>query len=395
MNFKKLTGNSIFDGYKMLTGKNVLITDEAGIIVDVADIADAGDDIEFYDGMLCPGFINVHCHLELSHLKGLIQQQTGLPEFILKIVGLRHIASEKINEAIANAEEEMFNNGIVAVGDICNTASTIFQKKKGKILYHNFIELSGVPPYIALERFDRANEMLKEFYRSNDEWRISLVPHAPYSVSPELFGLINNGTANQIISIHNQETASENELFEQGTGGFMEMFDNMNIDRSFFKHTGKSSLQTWLPYFNNNQSLILVHNIATSEKDMEFLTYSPYANLHSTFLCLCPNANLYISNTLPDVNLLMEQNVNIVLGTDSLASNHQLSIWEEIKTLQSNFPNLSFAILLKWATINGAKALGMDDFLGSFEKGKQPGVLVLEGMNEACRIGRNKAKRII
>jgi cytosine/adenosine deaminase-related metal-dependent hydrolase len=97
-----------------------------------------------------------------------------------------------------------------------------------------------------------------------------------------------------------------------------------------------------------------------------------------TFYCLCPNANLYISNVLPDIHLLMKEQCNIVLGTDSLASNHQLSIAEEIKTIQNNFPGISLETMLQWATINGARALQMDDTLGSFEKGKQPGVLLLE-----------------
>ena len=96
------------------------------------------------------------------------------------------------------------------------------------------------------------------------------------------------------------------------------------------------------------------------------------------YFCLCPNANVYISNKLPDINLFVRNQCNIVLGTDSLASNDQLSILEEINTLQKAYPDLSLSEMLKWATSNGAKALKIDDKYGSFEKGKTPGVVLIQ-----------------
>ena len=152
----------------------------------------------------------------------------------------------------------------------------------------------------------------------------------------------------------------------------------MGIDISFFRPTGKTSLQSWLSHFTKEQSIILVHNVCTSAEDLEFVKVKNQKSKAKTFFCICSNANLYISNTLPDVNMLMKHTENIVLGTDSLASNDALSIWAEIKTLQQNFKEIDLAILLKWATSNGAKALQMDKSLGSFEKGKQPGVLLLD-----------------
>ncbi len=103
------------------------------------------------------------------------------------------------------------------------------------------------------------------------------------------------------------------------------------------------------------------------------------------FFCLCPNANLYISGQLPDPELLIKHDCRIVIGTDSLASNHQLSILEELKTLQRLFPRLAAASLLQWATANGAQALQLDKLLGSFSPGKQPGVLLIGGMESRWR----------
>jgi cytosine/adenosine deaminase-related metal-dependent hydrolase len=379
--YRKFSADKIFDGYSFLLQKAIIVN-ASGVVIDVVDEQEGGDDIEKLNGILCPGFINAHCHLELSHMKGHIPKHSGLVDFILKIVADRHYSEEDILEAIANAEDKMLQNGIVAVGDICNNALTITQKNKKRLHYHNFIEASGFIPAFAKERFDQSLSLLEAYSgkRSTEiDKRATITPHAPYSVSPEMFALINNLPDNNLLTIHNQETAAENEFFEKGTGDLLRLYRQMGIDISFFKATGKTSLQNWLPHFTKEQAIILVHNVCTSAEDLEFTKLRTQNSKLQTFICLCPNANLYISNTLPDVNMLMKHTENIVLGTDSLASNDELSIWAEIKTLQQHIKGLDLEVLLKWATSNGAKALQVDDRLGSFEKGKQPGVILING----------------
>jgi len=358
--------------------QQVLITDAAGTIVDIVAESEAGDDVEKMQGILSPGFINAHCHLELSHLKGHIPKHTGLVDFVFKVINERHFNEAEILNAIEKAEHEMLQNGIVAVGDICNNTLTIPQKIKGNLWYHNFIEASGFPPQVAGARFKRAVDLYTNY--AEHFAATSIVPHAPYSVSPELFVMINEFPGNNLLTIHNQETNAENDFFEKGSGDFLRLYEKLGVDISFFKPTGKTSLQTWLPNFTKDQSIILVHDVFTSKEDMEFAQLSTVNRQLSTFYCLCPNANLYISNRLPGVPMLMKHTDEIVLGTDSLASNDQLSILDEMKTLHSNFQQLEFSTLLKWATSNGAKALQMDDKLGSFEKRKMPGVVLIGGV---------------
>ena len=360
----------------MLAANHVLVTGDTGIIEDIVDIEDAGDDIEIFDGIISPGFINAHCHLELSHMKGVIPKHSGLVDFVFKVVTERNFSEGDIRVAIEKAAYEMFQNGIVAVGDICNNELTIPQKKKGILYYHNFIEASGFPPAVAAIRFQRSLDLFKSY--STISASNSIVPHAPYSVSAEMFGMINDVNDNNILTIHNQEIADENSLFEKKEGDLLRMYEKMGIDISFFKASGKSSLQTWLPYFTKGQSIILVHNVATSGDDIEFATRNLQPITRNLFFCLCPNANLYISNLLPDINTLMDHHCNIILGTDSLASNDQLSILEEIKTVQKHFPHIETGTILQWATINGAKALGIETVYGSFEKDKKPGVVLIQ-----------------
>jgi cytosine/adenosine deaminase-related metal-dependent hydrolase len=374
---------------------HVLITDEKGVVQDLVSEIMAGDDFENLNGILCPGFINAHCHLELSHMKGHIPKHTGLVDFVLKVVNDRHFDNAEILAAIETAEDEMLQNGIVAVGDICNNTLTIPQKNKKILLYHNFIEASGFVPAFAKDRFDNSLAILEEFRPTTNDQHSTIVPHAPYSVSPGMFDMINNLPNNNLLTIHNQETEAENEFFEKGTGDFLRLYKQMDVDISFFKPTGKTSLQSWLPHFTKEQTIILVHNVCTSAKDLQFEKLQTANCKLRTFYCLCPNANLYISNTLPDVKMLMKHTDDIVLGTDSLASNDQLSILEEIKTLQENFKDISLAALLKWATSNGSKALQMDDKLGSFEKGKQPGLLLIDGVEDLSVNNNTSVNRLL
>ena len=380
--YRKLSADQIFNGYEILPKDAVLVVNADGVVGDIVEKRDAGDDIEHFEGILSPGFINCHCHLELSHMKGRIPKHTGLIDFISGILNERHSTEEEILSAIENAEKEMLQNGIVAVGDICNTDFTINQKKNKNLHYHNFIEVSGFPPSVAQQRYER---ILDLYFRFNNQLFFnSIVPHAPYSVSSALFEKIVAFAENEIITMHNQETAAENELYKNGSGAFLEMYARMNIPSEEFQSSGKTSLQQCLPYFNINKPLILVHNVFTAESDIEYAKTNFNNSNDFLYYCLCPNANLYISNQLPDVNMFRKHQVNLVLGTDSLASNDRLNIFDEISSLQKHFPALSIVEMLKWATSNGARALQINNTYGSFEKGKKPGVVLIK--NEKAKL---------
>lgn len=382
----------------MLPQGHVLITDKTGTVLEIVSENEAGHDIEKHNGIICPGFVNAHCHLELSHIKGIIPEQTGLVDFVFKIITERNADDNIILEAIKNAEEEMQQNGIVAVGDICNTVHTVLQKKQARLQYHNFIETTGFVPATAGKRFEATLETLGQFKQlSAVNNQLSTVnPHAPYSVSPQLFELINNLPGNNLLTIHNQETAAENDFFETGTGDFLRLYQQLGIDISFYKPAGKTSLQTVLPYLNNRQSLLLVHDVTTVEDDIKAAQLSVASqHLSSVFYCLCPNANKYITNSLPDINTLVANNCTIVLGTDSLASNRQLSILEEMKTIQEHFKQITLSQMLQWATYNGAEALKMSERLGSFGKGKKPGLVLIEGTDDLMLTGASAARRIL
>lgn len=380
----------MFDGYSLHTTDKVLITDETGVVSDIVSTTEAGDDIQQFEGVLTPGLINAHCHLELSHLKNVIPPHTGLIDFLCSVVTKRGFEQELIQQEIVKAEEEMFNNGIVAVGDIGNTADTALVKSKSKIRWQNFVEVLSFTDAKAEENFNHyqtvADDLEAALHTSNIVHRTSLVPHAPYSISSKTFQLINDATADQIISIHNQEHPAENVLYETGGGEYLKLFKILGIDSSPFPVTGKSSIRSYLPYFNKRQTIFLIHNTYMPEEDIVWANEYAAANGLKLIYCVCINANIYIENNTPPVDLLLKHNCDIVLGTDSYSSNWQLSITKEMEALLKH-TSITKEQALQMATLNGAKALQWDDQLGSFEKGKKPGIVLLsEDFSESKRI---------
>jgi aminodeoxyfutalosine deaminase len=374
MAYRKFKADKIFDGYGFVYDK-VLVTDEEGVVQQLIPEQESGDDLQVLNGILSPGLINCHCHLELSHMKGLIPEKTGLIDFVIKVVTERHHSEEQIFYAIEQAETEMLQNGIVAVGDICNNELTIPQKQKDRLQYYNFIEASGWLPSVSQIRFERAKQLSEKFFLLPSPF--SIVPHAPYSVSKNLWETIGPYFRNKVVSIHNQETNHENDFFTEAKGDFLRMYELMKIDSSHHVATGRSSLQSYIANLADAERALLVHNTFTSEADVR-AAYAHLVKKDQLFFCLCPNANLYIENSMPPVEMLMNESGDIVLGTDSLASNWSLNIMDEIKTIRKHFPSIPFDVMLKWATSNGAKALAMDEKLGSFEKGKKPGVVLID-----------------
>ena len=100
MRYRKFKADHLFDGKDILTGDKVLVTDEKGIVETVIEAIDAGGDIEIFKGLLSPGFVNCHCHLELSHMKDVIENGTGLVDFLLKVVSKRSSVKEEIEAAM-------------------------------------------------------------------------------------------------------------------------------------------------------------------------------------------------------------------------------------------------------------------------------------------------------
>lgn len=381
-----ITASQIFDGQKFLQKDTAIVVDEKNCFVETVSSAsiDTGK-LEKHEGIITPGFVNAHCHLELSHLYNHISQRTGFVGFAKELMTKRFsFSQETIGEAMLSAEAQMWDNGIVAVGDISNAADSFSYKDQSEMIYHTFVELIALNPDMA-EKVISAGKELQTKIKNHSS---SLVPHAPYSVSLELMREIAKASKENLpLTIHNQESKAENEFFESGTGRVLELYAHLNIDISYYKPSGKTSLQTYLPSLPSGRNLILVHNTFSSQADIEFAKKLS----KKLYWCLCPNANLYIENAMPDVNLLRAQNCKIVMGTDSLASNHSLSILDELNVLMREFDLKNTEEVLTWATSNGAEALEIKDRVGGFIKGKNAGLNLISLENKQFTLKRKIA----
>ena len=389
---RKITADWVYPVAAAPVANGVVVLDDAGAILAIEPRAQHDPaSLETYAGALIPGFVNTHCHLELSHMKGLVDTGTGLIPFITNVVTKRNLPAEVIADAIDRAEREMLAGGIVALGDISNTVDTFAVKGKNRMRYYTFVELFD---FLQDDRAEKAFTDWKKVFDLLEPGPGSakaLAPHAPYTVSRALFAKINaaNESTGATISIHNQETPPENELFLQGTGAFHDFYAKFGISLEQFRATGQPSIYYALQHLDPAHRTLFVHNtLSTSDDIRAAQAWSP-----NTYWATCPNANLYIENRLPNYRHFLDTGARVTIGTDSLTSNWQLSILEEMKTIARYQSYVPFDALLRWATLNGAQALGFDDTLGSLEAGKTPGVLLLEGLGADGRPGAEATVR--
>ena len=360
-----------------LLKRAVITTEDDGTVTAVEDTAGElreKHSTEFHNGIIIPGFVNCHCHLELSHLKGFAEQGTGLDDFLEHLRSARISDSETIVKSAYSADIGMYNEGISLCADICNTSETFSVKEKSKISYINLLEVFGIDPDKAYRRFEeiiRVSQIARERNLS-----FSLIPHAVYSMSLTLLRLLRGKSGhNKITSIHFMETPAEREFLENHSGPMMTSFLRSGLLPSRLE-TVNSHADAVLNEITQSGNLILVHNTFADRE-----TIKAIKKRKNLYWCLCPNSNIYIEKAIPPVDLLLEEKCEIVIGTDSLASNGSLSIIDELKTLQLNFPSLSIEDLISWSTLNGARALGEEERFGTIEPGKKPGILLLQNVD--------------
>lgn len=373
-----------------VTGKALWVADD-GTIQKIDDCPEDNAEVEFYAGTLIPGFINTHCHLELSHMQGKVNTGTGLLPFITDVVSFRDVDQSVIDQAIADQDLAMQQAGIMAVGDISNKSDTFSAKAASPIRYYTFVEMFDFLQDGWSENEFNKYKAVYDLLQQNGKDDFSAVPHSPYTVSKSLFAKINAlNTAGETVSIHNQETPAENLLFEKKEGGFLGFYKSFNISLENFQATGQPSIYYALQHMDANQPTLFVHNTLTTPADIS----AAQAHCSNCYWATCPNANLYIENRLPNYQSFLDADAKLTIGTDSLTSNWQLSILEELKTIQKYQSYVPFSKLIQWATINGAEALGFDDTLGSFEVGKKPGVLHLN-TGEDFDLQNTKVNRLL
>jgi aminodeoxyfutalosine deaminase len=391
MSYSKISAGKIHTVSGEVLTDHLLVLDETGKILSI-ESRDYHDPASYriLQGEIIPGFVNAHCHLELSHMKGIVPTGTKLIPFITSVVKYRDFPEEQIMQAMWDADREMWDSGIMAVGDISNKTDSLPVKLKSRIAYYTFVEFFDLmQDFLTEKTFHQYHEVFLK-YREHEKLKSSAVPHAPYSVTRGLFERLNKLQGEgETVSIHNQETADEEQLFVEGSGGFAAFYKSLGFESLSFEKTGRPSIEYATSHMKTAGKTLFVHNTLSTAADIRHAL--KWGGPERVFWVTCPNANLFIENRLPDYKLFLDAGATMCIGTDSLTSNWQLSIFEEMKTIARYQSYVSFEALLKWATLNGAKALSMEGTLGSIEVGKTPGILEITnpdrsfGQTSICR----------
>ena len=332
--------------------------------IERTDRIDAQQNVEFYNGALVPGFVNAHCHLELSYLKGRIARGGGLAAFADAIASERGKTSpEERAAAAAYWDCRMFRDGVTAVGDICNGTSTFPLKRKSPVHYHNFVECFG----LRAQDFTPMRTVLRECTGSGLEG--SLTPHSAYSLQDAPFRAV--AAESHRLSVHFMESRSEAELYRaRGPLHERNLRERVTIDFAGYGSPA-GRIAGSVP---KEKNMLLVHNTFVTEQIADTLQHR-FGN-RLTWV-LCPRSNDFIERATPPAELLHRLSGRIAVGTDSLASNDSLSMIDELK----RFPEIPLPERLQWATRSGAEALGIDAWAGSFDIGKRPGAVLITGID--------------
>lgn len=332
-----------------------------GRILSVESVRDVDrrEGVEFYAGLLVPGFVNAHCHLELSHLGGAVPRGCGFAGFARAMGAARGRFTDGERFAAADAAAAaMWHEGVAAVGDISNGPSSFAVKASSPLRFRSWIELFG----LAVRDAGHLRPLL-------DYPNTSLTPHSVYSVQDAPFREI-CAEGSGPLSIHFMESAGEAELFA-GRGELAEWYAAQGWSCDFLGYGMPA--ERIVECVPAGRSVVLVHDCHVTQLDIDLIMSHFTAPV---WWCMCPRSNDYISGLRPPVELLRRNGLNICIGTDSMASNDSLSMLEEVRALRG----MPLAEALTAATRGGALALGFDE-LGAVEPGRRPGLAVISGVD--------------
>lgn len=366
-----------------------------GTIISVGSCEDPSSE-DIIEGALVPGFVNAHCHVELSHLHKKFRKGTGMAGFIDQINELRDWAGREVKAELVSAwMDKMWEDGVSAMADISNDDSSFDVKASHKMYTRTFLEVFGSEPYMCEGVMDEVGSLHKTALAKGLD--AAPTPHSCYTMSPQLLSASSAAALESgYLSYHSQESQEEEELLRSGSGAMYE--NRVRNNMSTPEVTGESSLKYFIDRLRDarkgpyDEHILLVHNVCLSQDDIE----AAQKVMKNVFWAVCPLSNMFIHNALPPIALMRDNSLAITVGTDSLSSNDDLSMIGEIACLHENFPEVPMNEIFTWASLNGARFLSKEDELGSLAEGKRPGIVLVTGIDaEGAVTSGSLSRRII
>ncbi len=331
----------------------------------------SGYKVKHCSGVLLPGLINAHIHLELS-VYGVVKQknvESSMCDWVRSLLQKRMTADftiQEIEDAAEQCARQQLTTGVLALLDTGNNPLPEFSGKIPEI--YSLLEFLGPNKETSLAALKILDTLAD---------KISPTGHAPYSTSPELLKNIKKKThaKKSLFSLHVEENPDESLLLLQGKGCFYDFLQERDALDGTFPLKDRS-YRSVLDYLNQlgilDEKTICVHCVNIDNEDIQLLVKT------KSHVCLCPCSNTFIGVGLAPLKLFLANGIVPALGTDSVASNPHMSLWHEMALLRKEFPDVSSETILAMATIAGAKALGCEKDYGSIEPGKCSGLIILE-----------------
>jgi cytosine/adenosine deaminase-related metal-dependent hydrolase len=321
-------------------------------------------------GVLVPGLINAHTHLELSWSER-VPGGDGFVPWAGRLMAQTRPDDATRLRAARDAARALVDGGVAGVSDICGEGSTAELLIEAELVGVAQVELLGFDRERAAANSARAGELPR---RHGGGVTTRAAAHAIFSTAPDLIqaALRPPGPGWPPGSVHLGEDAAEVEFLVRGTGPYAELLDRLDVAWRWWRPVSASPVEYLDRLGVLGPDTLIVHAVHTSADDREALGRT------RTPVCLCPRSNLHIGAHLPEVEQLLEGGIRLCLGTDSLASSPDLDVLGEIPVLCAAFPQVPVEVWLSLATAGGASALRLAGY-GRLVEGTAPGALLLDG----------------
>lgn len=322
------------------------------------------ESVDLGDAAIMPGLVNAHTHLELSWMRDRVPPGRSMPEWASRLMALRRTVSQEPLEPIAAAVHEVRAAGTSLVGDVTNTLAAYDLLADSALSGTLFRELLGFNTQNPAQVVADAEAQLDALMPL--EWlRPSVVPHAPYSVSPALFRAIAAAAGARVVSVHLAESEDEIRFLRDGTGAWRTLLEQLGVWVDAWQPPACGPVEYLDRLGLLTHRLLAVHGTQLKDDELARLAQA------GATVVACPRSNRWTGAGAPPVERFYASGVRVAIGTDSLASVEDLNVFGELAALRQLAPSVPAARLLESATTDGAAALGFEAEFGSIAPGKR------------------------
>ena len=379
-------GSCIENGAVAVTGAKI---HRVGLWCEMSAIPGVEKVIDLGNAVIMPGLINTHTHLDLSNLHNRIKPTSNFTHWVFQVIGARmRWKDEDYVSSIEKGAKLSIESGVTTVADISNTGHAFSVLKKSPLRKVVYKEIIGIKPEQAADIMKKLKEELPQI-KTDALLSVGLSPHAPYSVSRELYQAACGfaGESRLPVCTHLAETQDEIEFLTKGTGNFPAFLRQIRALPDGWKPPGTTPVRYLSEMGVINNRTLLIHCNYVSDEEIALIQSS------GASVAFCPGSHCFFGHTNHPVRRFLDAGINVGIGTDSLASNDRLSVLDELKILSANH-TLPPQTLISMATVNGAKAIGLESRVGQLREGFESdicGVGLPEQPAEASTASGNEA----